>query len=73
MNSTYKASLQETVAQVGTIDPPLTGPTPTFVPGQQYIIEPQSGPFADATYLTRGFLPLPTNYVVQGINDTATG
>ncbi len=61
------------MAQVGTIMPPLTGPTPTFVPGEQYIIEPTSGPFQDPTYLTRGYTPLPTTYTVQGINTTTTG
>lgn len=66
-------ALQESVAQVGTITPPLTGPTPMVVPGEEDIIEPTSGPFADPTYLTRGYRPLPTTYTVQGINDTTTG
>ena len=65
--------LQESVAQVGTIMPPLTGVNPMVVDGEQYIIEPTSGPFADPTYLTRGYTPLPTTYAVQGINTTTTG
>ena len=55
------------------LEPPLTGPTPTFVPGEEYIIEPTSGPFADPSYLNRGYAPLPTTYTVQGINQTASG
>ena len=62
--------MQEKVEQVGTISPPLTGPTPTTVPGEEYIIEPTSGPFADATATNRGLAPLPTSYTVQGINST---
>lgn len=125
------ALLQETVAQVGTIMPPLQGQTPTFVEGEEYLIEPVSGtllnrvpapcveymfatrlppntymspffssaacgmamwlclvyissdieiaslmdagPFADASATNRGLAPLPTNYIVQGINSTISG
>lgn len=66
-------AVQEAVEEVGELMPPLTGSTPTFVPGEEYITEPTSGPFASPSYLNRGFAPLPTTYTVQGINQTASG
>ena len=62
--------MQESVAEVGAISPPLTGPTPATVPGEEYISEPTSGPNADATATNRGLAPLPTTYTVQGVNST---
>ena len=55
------------------LEPPLTGPTPTFVPGEDFIIEPTTGPLSTPSYLNRGYAPLPTTYTVQGINQTASG
>ena len=49
--------MQESVAEVGAISPPLTGPTPASVPGEEYISEPTSGPNADATATNRGLAP----------------
>ena len=51
------ACFQESAAQVGTIAPPITGPTPTSVPGQADLLQADNGPLTDATYLTRGYVP----------------
>ena len=56
--------------RLGPSPPPLTGPTPASVPGEEYISEPTSGPNADATATNRGLAPLPTTYTVQGVNST---
>jgi hypothetical protein len=66
-------AVQESVEEVGELMPPLTGPTPTFVPGEEDIIEPTSGPFATPSYINRGYTPLPTTYTVQGFNQTGSG
>ena len=49
--------VQESVAQVGTLPAPITGPTPTSVDGQADLLQADNGPLTDSTYLTRGYIP----------------
>jgi hypothetical protein len=44
---------QELPQQVGAIPPPITGPTPTSVPGMLDLTQATGGPFEDGTPQTR--------------------
>jgi len=47
--------LQETVAQVGTVNPPIMGLNPSSVPGETELTQALYGQLDDGTYLTRGY------------------
>jgi hypothetical protein len=59
---------QESVSALGPISPPITGPTPNTVPGQEYISEAIPTIRDDGTPNGRGLLPPPApgTYAIQG-------
>jgi len=59
---------QETVSALGAISPPITGPTPATVPGQEFILEAIPTIRDDGTPNGRGLLPPPApgTYAIQG-------
>ncbi|DBA90435.1 TPA: hypothetical protein ACH3X1_003706 [Trebouxia sp. C0004] len=48
-------AFQETVAQVGTVNPPIMGLNPSSVPGETELTQALYGQLDDGTYLTRGY------------------
>jgi len=60
--------VQESVAALGPIVGPLTGPTPDSVPGEFYLTEALTSIRDDGTPNGRGLLPPPApgTYAIQG-------
>lgn len=47
--------MQESVAQVGTVYPPIEGTSPSSVPGETGLTQALYGQLDNGTYLTRGY------------------
>lgn len=62
------APLQESLTALGPVSPPITGPTPDAVPGEQFISEAITIVRDDGTPAGRGLAPTPApgTYTVQG-------
>ncbi len=67
-------ALQETVAQVGTIAPPVTDAGPYTVPDMLTIIQSQGGLLETSSYTTRGYLPAtPVPYTIAATPKVMVG
>lgn len=67
----YCLSVQETVAQVGTVSSPIEGLTPESVPGETELTQALYGMLDDGTYLTRGYnTSVPNLNMANTNNDT---
>ncbi|KAK9849793.1 hypothetical protein WJX84_005203, partial [Apatococcus fuscideae] len=65
---------QETVAQVGTIAPPVTDAGPYTVPDMLTIIQSQGGLLETSSYTTRGYLPAaPVPYTIAATPKVMVG
>ena len=47
--------MQESIAQVGTVFPPIQGASPASVPGEFELTQALTGPIDNGSFLTRGF------------------
>ena len=64
-------SEQETVAEVGTVMPPIMGTSPSSVPGETELTQALYGALDNGTYLTRGYdLSVPNLNMANTNNDT---
>ncbi len=68
MPTAVSCGVQESVAALGPIVGPLTGPTPDSVPGEFYLTEALTSIRDDGTPNGRGLLlpPAPGTYAIQG-------
>ena len=55
MTQLYDSLLQESVAAVGVVNPPIEGTSPRSVPGETELTQALYGQLDDGTYLTRGY------------------
>lgn len=62
--------VQETFAEAGTLQPPLTSSGPFSVPGELDLTQAEDGPLTNDSYLSRGYFTTPAQLPRVGQSPT---